>query len=94
MKKVSKKSLLFYSFICVNILFIFLQIYKQSNFVKLSFEKQRIEKEKEQLLQKKDSITQQLYILKNPANIKEFATRNLKMQKVKLNQIKNFTDYE
>ncbi len=82
------KSKLFYSFIFVNILFIFLQIYKQSIFIKYTYQNQKLISEKEQLIQKKDQLTQQLFILKNPTSIKNYAVKNLKMEKTKLNQIK------
>jgi len=87
MKK-SKRNLLLYTFIIINLLFIFLQIHKQSILVKLYYEKQRLEKEKEQLNQKKNNLTQQLYELKNPKNITQYAIDNLDMKKIKLNQIK------
>lgn len=53
--------------------------------------KQRNEKLKEELLQKKASAMQALYILKNPAAIKQFATEQLNMQKIALSQIKTVT---
>lgn len=90
MKK-SKANLLLYAFITINLLFIFLQIHKQSSLVKLYYEKQRLEKEKEQLIQKKNSLTQQLYELKDPNNIMKYCADKLNMKKVKLNQIKKIT---
>lgn len=91
MKK--KNNLFIYIFISINLFFIFLQIYKQSNFVKISYKKQRLEKEKETLIQKKDNLNQQLLEIKNPNLIKDYATKNLNMKKIGINQIKK-VNYE
>ncbi len=85
------KSKLFYSFIFVNIVFIFLQIYKQSIFIKYTYQNQKLILRKEQLIQNKNELTQQLLILKNPTSIKNYAIKKLKMEKIKLNQIKKLT---
>lgn len=87
MKKL-KRNIFVILFISVNILFIFLQIHKQSTFIKLSYENQRLEKEKQQLVHKKEELTQKLYELQDPSEIKKFASNDLNMQKIKLNQIK------
>lgn len=75
-------------FVSLNILFIFLQIFKQSYIIKLSYEKQRNEKLRNSLLAKKASLTEQLYILKNQSTIKQFATDTLGMKPIRLNQIR------
>ena len=90
MKK-SKNNFLLYSFIAINLIFIFLQIHKQSYLVKMYYEKQRLEKEKEQLIQKQNNLTQQIYELKNLNNIMKYSSDNLNMKKVKLNQIKKLS---
>lgn len=86
MKK--KNNLFIYVFIAINLLFIFLQIYKQSNFVKLSYKKQRLEKEKDLLIQKKDNLNQKFLELKNPNLVKNSVTQNMKMKKIGINQIR------
>lgn len=50
-----------------------------------------MEKEKEQLIQKKNSLTQQLYELKDPNNIMKYCADKLNMKKIKLNLIKKIT---
>ncbi len=92
MKKKVKRNFLLIAFIVTNVIFIFLQIYKQTYFVRLSYQKQRLEKERDEILQKKSLLTHQLYELKNPNSIKKFAIENLKMQKTKLNQIKKLSN--
>ena len=65
-----------------------MQIHKQSHIVKSYYSKQRLDKEKEELFQKKNLLTQQLYELKNPTNIMNYAIEKMDMQKIKLNQTK------
>lgn len=86
MKK--KNNYFIYIFISINLLFIFLQIYKQSNFVKLSYKKQRLEKEKELLIQKKDNLNHKMLELKNPNAVKKFVIQNLNMKKIGINQVR------
>ena len=86
MKK--KNNLFIYIFIAINLLFIFLQIYKQSNFVKLSYKKQRLEKEKDLLVQKKDNLNQKFLELKNPNMVKNSVTQNMRMKKIGINQVR------
>jgi len=78
-------------FIGAHILFVAAQIHKQSKLVKLSYEKQRYETEKEKLIKKKQELTNSLYALKNPAKVKEFATETLHMEPLNLNQVKRIT---
>lgn len=83
----SKKKLIG-SFIIFHILFIFLQIHKQSSFVELSYKKQKNEKVKQELLEKKNSLIQQWYLVQNRASIKQYAQQELGMKKIALHQIK------
>ena len=80
-------------FFC-NILMVFLHIKKHANIVRQMYRKQRNEKIKEELMQKKSSTLRSLYTLKNPSSIKQFATEQLNMQKVCLHQIKTVTSNE
>jgi len=81
-------------FICINVLFIFLQVYKSSQIMKQSYRNQKNETTKAHLIQKKQTLTQQLYAAKNRSNIKKFAKNNLNMQTVKLNQVKKLSAHE
>jgi hypothetical protein len=78
-------------FIACNIGMILLQIKHHTNVVQELYRKQRNEKIKEELLQKKAAATRGLYALKNPTAIKQFVTEQLKMQKICLHQIKTVT---
>ena len=54
----------------------------------LSYEKQRLEKELSNLKQNKDELDQELYSLQDPDNVKEYASKKLKMSKIKIGQVK------
>ena len=75
-------------FIALHILFIFLQIHKQSYLVELSYKKQKNEKIKQELVEKKNNLTQQWYMVQNRASIKKYAQEELGMKKIALHQIK------
>lgn len=85
----TKKYVLF--FIVINILFIFLLIYKQSLFTKTSYEQQVLEQERNDLRDEEMTLTQQLYQLKNPKKINDYATKNLGMKKMSLQQAKKIS---
>ncbi|TET06935.1 hypothetical protein E3J79_00480 [Candidatus Dependentiae bacterium] len=79
-------------FVGINILFIFLQIHKQSQITKVSYQNQRKKMELDTLIQQKEAVTNQLQVLKNPASVKKYATNRLNMKKTRLNQIKLLAD--
>lgn len=74
-------------FITVNIAIIFLIIYKQNIFIKYSFQRQKYEKELEDLTTKKESLVQELYKMQNPAHVKDYARKNLNMSDVSIKRI-------
>lgn len=87
MKKI-KKHFFLVLFIAVNIMFVFLLIYKQSLSTHLFYKQQLLDKEIEKLTTQKQELTHALYEQKNKNNILDYATTNLGMQKVTLKQIK------
>jgi len=78
-------------FVAVHVLFIALQIDKQSKIVKLSYQKQRHEEEKKKLLAQKQKQTNTLFALKKPSQVKQFATQQLSMKPLDLKQIKRIS---
>lgn len=88
MKVTMKKIPFILIFIAGNFILIFLQIFKQSEIIKLSYQKQRNEKLKSSLMQTKAKLEQQLYKLKDAKEVKNFAKNKLHMSEVKLSQIK------
>ena len=87
-----KKAYFIALFVGMHIIFIILQIHKQSSFIKLSYDKQRLEKEKRELLAQKDTLTQQLSQLQDHDVIKQFALNELNMKQVSLKQIRHTDD--
>jgi hypothetical protein len=79
-------------FICTQLFFIFFQIYKQTRLITLSYQKQKHEKFKFDLLEKKQHLKQLLHATHNYTAIKEFALKHT-MQKIQLSQIKTL-DHE
>ena len=79
-------------FILIHVIFIFLQIHKQSYGIKLSYQKQKNEKNKQQLIEKKNNLTQELHTMQNRSDIKKYAENSLGMKKIFLSQIKQIPD--
>lgn len=75
-------------FISTHITFVFLQIHQYSQIINISYQKQKTEKLKQQLVQKKQSLTHQLYALQNKTAVQKFAQSNLHMQPIDIAQIK------
>lgn len=75
-------------FIFCHITFIGLKIDKQSRFVKLSYEKQKLEIEKETLIHRQQELTHHLYALKKPSSVKRFAHEQLQMKPLNLKRVK------
>jgi hypothetical protein len=71
-----------------NLCFIFFYIHKQSQLIKLSFEKQKYEKHNNKLIERKQQIMQALQEAKKRSHIQEYAQNTLKMEKIRWNQIK------
>ncbi len=79
-------------FITIHVVFIFLQIHKQSYVIELSYQKQKNEKLKQELTDKKNGLTQELHMVQNRSNIKKYAESSLGMKKISLSQIKKMPD--
>ena len=74
-------------FITVNIAIIFLIIYKQNLFIKYSFKNQELSKELEEMENKKETLTQELYTMQNPNHVKEYAKTHLGMENLPIKRI-------
>jgi cell division protein FtsL len=75
-------------FITAHILIIFLQTHKHTLFIKNSYNHQQCEKKIALLTEKRQTLTQELYALKDRDNIKKYAQDKLKMRPYALNQVK------
>ncbi len=85
-----KRSSFITLFITINISLVLLHIHKQSQIIKFSYCKQKIELEKQALLKHKQELTSQLYSLHDRVQVKKFVQENpqLKLKPVKIGQIK------
>ncbi len=83
-----KKNSFLTIFISAHIILIFLQIHKHTLLVKNSYNQQQCEKKIATLTDKKQTLTQELYALKDRENIKQYAQNNLHMRPYKLSQVK------
>ncbi len=93
MHKLAKNRLWLVLFVSTNLLFVLLQIYKQSIFVKRAYAQQRLEQQKKQLLKRKSQLTSELHVQQAHDKIKQFATERLGMSKVDLKQIKKLEQF-
>jgi hypothetical protein len=87
-----KRKLFLSLFICIQLFFVFFYIHDQSQRIQLSYQKQKYEKKKAELTEKRQALAQALHASHNLAAIKAFALRS-HMQKIKLHQIKSL-DHE
>lgn len=78
-------------FIAGHVVFIFLQIYNRTQYIQQTYTKQTFEKKYGTLCKEKQKLTQQLYALKDPTTIKQFAQNALHMHSNRLKQVKKIT---
>ena len=86
-KAVLQKQGLWLILIAANILFVFLYIYKQTQFVAISYSRQRLEREQAQLLEQQADLIQQLYAKQSSKNVKKIAIEQLGLQQISVSQI-------
>ncbi len=75
----------------VGLSFIFLKIYQHNLLIKLSYEKQRVENEKNELKKKKSELFVKYFELSNRQLVRSKAQEKLGLQPLKLSQIVTFT---
>ncbi|MEX0940161.1 MAG: hypothetical protein WDZ41_02285 [Candidatus Babeliales bacterium] len=78
-------------FIGMHVIFILLQVHKQSYAIQLSYLKQKNDKIKQELIDKRKILTQEYYAMQNKSSIKKFAQQELGMKKISLKQVKQLT---
>ncbi len=83
-----KKTYFITLLIMTHVLFVALQINKESQFVKLSYEQQRYEQECKKLLTQKQTLQNRIYALQEQGAIKKYASEKLAMQPLSLKQVK------
>lgn len=83
-----KKSAFIALFIGANVGFVLLHLHKQSQFIHLSYTKQKIELETSVLAKQKQELTHQLYTLYDRARVLNYAKKELNMTQAKVGQFK------
>jgi len=78
-------------FIAAQITLVFLQVYKHTLFIKNNYNHQECEKQLTALAEKKQSLTQELHLLKDRDTIKRYAQNKLRMKPYNLNQVKKLS---
>lgn len=84
MKKISA-IIIFFSF---NAILIFFEVHKQSKYLKLSYEIQKLQTQICNLSQKKTDLTYELHKLQQPHQIQDIAIKKLTMQNIELKKVK------
>ena len=86
-RKQSITSVFLVVLVIINLLFVFLQIYKQTQLVKLSYRKQRIEKEQSELNKYRNELVHKLHLQQSSKAVKQYATGKLGMRNTNVAQI-------
>lgn len=88
-----KKKTFIVLFLTVHVLFIALQIDKQSKMVKLSYTKQKAEQTHSTLSKRKQELINRLYTLRNKQEIKNYAQAHLNMKPLKIKQVQRIPSH-
>ena len=89
-----KKLTFAFIFFGTHIAFIVFTIHKQNQFISLSYEKQKKEALRDELMEKQKQLTQQYHALTNPTYVKAFAQKQLSMEPVALTQVRKLQDHD
>lgn len=85
MKRISAIVLLF----CFNALLIFFEVHKQGQYLKLSYDIQKLQGQIAILVQQQNKLIYSLYCLQQPDTIQEIAYKQLAMKPIELKRIKS-----
>lgn len=84
------KRLFLVTFIAAQLFFIFFHIHKQSRVIRLSYDKQKYEKLKSELLEQKQQLEQTLHIAQSRSTIKQYAQTTLALKPMRIDQVKKY----
>ena len=79
-------------FFATQLFIVFFYISHQAQLIKLSYQKQKLEKKIDLLLTEKEKIKNELLMAQNKTAIKKFAQSKLGFETIKLTQIKSLKD--
>ena len=78
-------------FFCFNALLIFFEVHKQGQYVKLSYEIQKLQTELSNLAKEQNDLMFSLHSLQQPNIIKNIAKKELNMKNIELKNIKKLS---
>lgn len=84
MKKISAIVLFF----CFHALLIFFEVHKQSHYLKLSYDIQKLQTELSELAKQKSQLMHTLYRYQQPCDLQEIAEKKLLMKPIELKDVK------
>jgi len=84
-----KQATFFKIVLATNICFLFLIVQKSSKSIQLSYDRQKILNEKEELTHRQTELTHQLYANKSLTKVKQFANHELGMKPCTIKQVKH-----
>lgn len=79
-------------FVAANIGFVLLHLHKQSQFIQLSYTKQKLEAQMSNLHKQKQELTHQLYTFYDRARVLNYAKKELNMSHAKVGQFKKMSN--
>lgn len=82
-----KRNQLLIIIVAIQLFFVFFYIFKESQIIKLSYQKQKLEQQKKELIEEKKRSLHILHLLKNKSALKE-AAQQKGMEKLKLRAIR------
>ena len=78
-------------FFCFNALLIFFEVHKQSYYLQLSYQIQKLQNQLHELTKQKSDLTHTLHTYQQPGTIKDIAEKKLAMKSIELKDIQKIT---
>lgn len=85
---VMKKTSAIVLFFCFHALLIFFEVHKQSNYLKLSYDIQKLQTQLNELIKQQSTLIHTLHTYQQPSLIQEIAQEKLSMQPIELKDVK------
>lgn len=79
-------------FFATQIFLVFFYISHQAQVIKYSYQKQKLEKQLDNLITEKNKLNTELMLAQNKNEIRKYAQKNLGLHKINLKQIKSLKD--
>ena len=79
-------------FFCFNALLIFFEVHKQSHYLKLSYEIQKLQTQFHELTKQKSNLVHTLHQHQQPSQIQQSAEKKLSMKHIELKDVKKINE--